>query len=277
MRPGVRGGGHGLHQLPQHLRRGAGKLWRGVRDAFVARFTADLAADPTPTPTGTPTATPTDTATETPTNTQTSTPAQTPTDTRTSTPTHTPTSTPTDTPTPTPSYAYCEPTPLAGCLAAGGGVLGIRDAANDARDAVTWVFRKGPALTQGDFGDPVNGTTSYALCVYDGTGLRMEARVGPSATYWRAILDGYRYRDLEQLSDGYRRVRLKGGAGRSRLWARLVGSAVPLPAPFSVSQFFDASSGVVVQLRQAAGGCYETTFAPATVVRNSRSRFAARY
>ncbi|MDZ7379817.1 MAG: hypothetical protein ONB06_10800, partial [candidate division KSB1 bacterium] len=78
----------------------------------------------------------------------------------------------------------------------------------------------------------MNGTTSYALCVYDGTTLVMEARVGASATYWKAIKNGYRYRDRAGLTYGYRRLALKGGAaGRSRLVARLVGIPVPLPSP----------------------------------------------
>lgn len=241
---------------------------------FVPTATPTVTATPTASPTHTPTITFTFTISPTPT------PTPSPTQTHTPSPTATDTATATVTPTATatPPYAYCEAGPLTGCLSAGGGVLRIQDAANDARDAVTWVFRKGPALTQASFGDPVNGTTSYALCIYDGTTLVMEARVGASATYWKAIKNGYRYRDRAGLTDGYRRLALKGGAaGRSRLVARLVGIPVPLPSPFSPSQFFDASAGVVVQLRQAGGGCYETIFAPSTIRKNLVSKFVARY
>ncbi len=241
-------------------------------------------AVPTPTPTLTPTHTssPTATPTITLTFTASATPTPTPSPTLTSTPsataTETATSTPTSTPTVTPPYAYCESGPSTGCVSAGGGVLRITDAANDARDAVTWKFRKGPALSQAAFGDPVNGSTSYALCVYDGSTLVMEARVGASATFWKAIKNGYRYLDKNGLTDGYRRLLLKGGvAGRSRLVARLVGAPVPMPLPFSGTQLFDATGGIVVQLRQFGGGCYETTFAPSSVRRNLASKFVARY
>lgn len=233
---------------------------------------------PTPTHTGTATLTPTDTPTPTPTVTPTETPTSTPTNTATPTPTDTPTSTATATATETPSYAYCEAGPSLGCVSPGGGVLRIQDSVKDSRDAVSWTFRKGPAMAQSTFGDPVNGSTSFALCVYDGNSLVMEARVGPSSTFWKAIRNGYRYRDRAGLSDGYRRLVLKGGnPGRSRITARLSGASVPLPLPFSPTQFLDAALGVTVQLRQSGGGCYETVFPAATVKKNLPNKFVARF
>ncbi|MCX8071016.1 MAG: hypothetical protein N3C12_01005 [Candidatus Binatia bacterium] len=246
----------------------------GPYDLSVPTATPTFTRTFTRTPTFTPTNTPTETTTPTPTVTPTPTQTATPTD----TPTHTPTITPTPTPTATPSYAYCEAGPSSGCLSAGAGTLRIQDAVNDNRDSLTWVFRKGPALSQSAFGDPVMGSTSYALCIYNGTTLVMEARVGPSALAWKAIKNGYRYRDRAGLVDGYRRLVLKGGvAGRSRLVARLAGSPVPLLTPVSPTQFLDATAGVIVQLRQSGGGCYETTFTPSTVRKNLGNKFVARY
>lgn len=157
-------------------------------------------------------------------------------------------------------------------------MIRIQDSAKDSRDSVTWTFRKGPAMGQATFGDPVNGSTSFALCVYDGSTLIMEARVGASSTFWKAIKNGYRYRDRSGLTDGYRRLLLKGGnAGRSRITARLAGVSVPMPAPFSTTQFLNASSGVTVQLRQSGGVCYETVFPAATIKKNLANKFVARF
>lgn len=232
----------------------------------------------TPTWTFTPTSTPTVTPTFTPTATPSVTPTPTDTPTATATSTFTPSETPTPTPTETPTYAYCLSGPAVGCIATNSGVLRITDAANDNRDSITWKFRRGPALTQSNFGDPVNGNTSFALCIYDSGNLVLEARVGASPTYWKAIQNGFRYRDRAGLTDGYRRLVLKGGnAGRSRIVARLAGAPVPMPAPFSPTQFFAATSGITVQLRQSGGPCYEVSFGNATIRRNTVNRFAARF
>ena len=85
-------------------------------------------------------------------------------------------------------------------------------------------------LVQGDFGDPLNGGTSYQLCVYDQTGgsptLKMGATVAPGAP-WRALgSSGWDYKNKTGNADGITKLSLKGGAaGKSKLQAKGVGTS----------------------------------------------------
>ena len=219
-----------------------------------------------------PTATPTDTPTLTPTDTPTAT----------ATPTETPTITPTEpvtvTPTPTATPATCPGTPAGGCLTPAKGMLILKDNADDTRDKFQWKFTNGPALTQASYGNPTS-STSHALCIYDNGSLVMDVQVGPSAVLWEAVTTkGWKYKDTSGAQDGATKANLLGGdAGRSKAQLLGKGTAVPLPAPVSGTQFLSATTSVRVQLHASTGTCYETTFAPAHVSKNDGVQFKAKF
>lgn len=117
----------------------------------------------TPTQTATATATQTTAATQTATVTQTETVTQTPTVTQSATPSATPTNTP---------FRVCSTEPRTNCVApvrANGAFLAVRSRGRNS-DAIVLRWRAGSAALTGDFGDPAEGTTDYAVCVYDQTG-----------------------------------------------------------------------------------------------------------
>jgi len=192
-------------------------------------------------------------------------------------PTPTPTSSPTPSPTDTPSAATCPLSPAGGCATSAKAQLQLRDNADDTKDKLKWKFTGGPALLSSDFGEP-RTTASFALCIYDDGALKAELFVGPSATLWAtAGGNGFSYKDAAGSSDGVTTVKLLGGeAGASRLQVKGRGTNLPMPAPLSGTQFFDATTAVTAQLREVNGDCYETAFSPAEVIKNDGTQFKAK-
>jgi hypothetical protein len=254
----------------------------------------------TPTPTPTPTTTsppmPTDTSTPVPTDVPTDTPPPTsvptstpaatasptppPVPTVTATPTTTPisTDTPTDTaPEPTPTATAtvpgCAGAPVAGCRtpsASGQGSLYYRDVVgNDAGDELRWKWSKGAVTSKAEFGTPLT-TTSYRLCIYDGTSSLIFDATTPAGRLcgasnpkpcWKDKPHGFDYSRKDLTPDGVAQMKLKEGtvAGKAQIQVRARGALLDDPAlPFA--------QPVVVQLHNAESGlCWEAVYGfPAT-------------
>ena len=126
----------------------------------------------------------------------------------------------------------------------------------------------------GDFGDPVNGTTRFAFCLYDGTGLQMAAITPAGALCgarpcWTASgTKGFSMSNPVGDPDGLAKVQLVSGpdgsakltvAGKGRLLATPV---LPLSEP------------VRAQLVGTNGQCWETTIG--LVMRNDPTLFLGR-
>ncbi len=193
--------------------------------------------------------------------------------------TPTPTATPSAPPTPssTPAAAVCPLAPASTCSTSTKGQLQLRANTDDTKDKLKWKFTGGPLLAQSDFGDPLT-SASYALCIYDGAVLKLEVRVGPSATLWKAVgTKGFLFSDSAGASDGVAKAKLLGGAaGKSKLQVKGSGTNLPMPTPVSGTQFFTNLSGVTAQLREANGECYETAFTPAQVIKNDGTQLKAK-
>ncbi len=209
------------------------------------------------------------------------TPAPTSTPTDTPTPNGTPTPTDTETPTATPG-AVCAAAPIGGCLSPGKGILLVKDKAPSgasAKDKLIWKWLKGPAQTQGDFGDPVSGGSSYAVCVYDNTGLVTGVQVPAAGTCsgsacWKAIgTKGYKYKDKSTSNDGVFQILFKGGsAGGSKLLVKAKDANFPMP-----SLPLDDSTSVTVQLKRLDGpNCWEGVF-PGPGVKNEAAQFKDKF
>jgi len=75
------------------------------------------------------------------------------------------------------------------------------------------------AVAPAQFGDPVTGTTSYEVCIYDAAdrlkGAYTVARAGDLCgrlSCWSTIsARGYRYTDKSRAADGILAIRLSGG------------------------------------------------------------------
>ncbi len=214
-----------------------------------------------------------------------------PTDTPTQTPTATATPTPTDTPTATPTAtlaAGCPHLPSNTCYSAGKSIVKLKNNSNPAQRTFAWIWTKGVLpLALGDLGDPVNGSTSYRLCVYDQTGglpvFKMGAMVGPGgpcgdSQCWRALgSTGVGYKNKAGDADGITKLWLKSGAaGKSKVQLRGGGAFLPLPTPMSETEFFDQDAAVIVQLSASSpANCWSSTFDGSSTKRNDSAQFKA--
>ena len=131
----------------------------------------------------------------------------------------------------------------------------------------------------GDFGDPVNSSATYRVCVYDASGSAqplLEADVQPGGTCgtkpcWKTTSGpGFSYRNKAGAPDGITALKLKAGVtGKAKVQATAKGTNLQTP-PLALTL------PVTVQLVIVDGvstGCWQTTFTTATF--NDPSRFSA--
>jgi hypothetical protein len=175
----------------------------------------------------------------------------------------------------------CPPAPSATCretTVAGRGVLRFRDnLTNDARDALTWQWVRGEAVTSLEMGDPFTGT-AYAVCLYDGSGatqpiLHMESTAGGPCNQvncWRPFNGGVvEFFDRSHLQGGLERVRLApGAAGRTKVFVKAIGESLDLPAT-------PLTAPVTMQLHGSNGTCWSSTYST-TILKNADGQFRAR-
>jgi cysteine-rich repeat protein len=168
--------------------------------------------------------------------------------------------------------------PAVGCRVAGSGAVLVRDGRGESPDRLAWRWKRGPATSPAELGDPVGGGTSYTLCVYDVGSERTRVLAGSTipaggqcgdAPCWRAVGRGFRYRRrTRSLPDRvYFDVRTDL-RGRPRLALKRTGdflSTGRLPA--------EQDLRVTVQLTNGSDVCWETTHVP-PARRNDPDEFA---
>lgn len=127
-----------------------------------------------------------------------------------------------------------------------------------------------------DFGDPVTGTTSYIICIYDDADVlvaqmevdRAQQDCGtPPRPCWRTIRKGYRYRDNEASADGIEQIVMKtkrDGIGFGRLMSsRLIIKGNNNPAkgqtslPTGIAAALQDNTNPTVQVVTSDGYCFE--------------------
>ena len=180
----------------------------------------------------------------------------------------TPTGTPTPTSTPTPTtFATCASTPLS-CSQASKGAVKLQGSADISKQKLQWKWSNG-SVGAGAFGNPVTGSTSYALCVYDDGALvaRRAITGGGECDFvdcWTTNSKGLlKYKNKFGNADGITKVALKPDAtGKAKIQVKGKGGASPLPLPLT-----DGSHVTVQLVKDAASGpeCWQTVFpAPPT-------------
>jgi len=162
----------------------------------------------------------------------------------------------------------CGPVPATGChlAGAGGSVLQIKDAVADAVDQLSWRWGRGDATAQAEFKDPVDGSPTYRVCLYDASGAAQPltemvvppgGRCGKASCWKRVGTSGFLYNDKPGSSDGITGMKLKAGVVRKASVA-LSGKGVNLPMPSP-----GLTLPVTVQLVIADDGgftCWQTTY-----------------
>lgn len=181
-------------------------------------------------------------------------------------PTATMTAAATVTPTPDP-VPTCGAGPIAGCRTpsvSAKAILLIKDKMPDDKDLLVWKWIKGSVTMKADFGTPLT-TTSYQLCVYDGTPtLILDAtmpaggmcNVAKPKPCWQDKTKGFNYNDKDRTPDGIQKLILREGllAGKAKII--LKGKASLLDDPTIPL----AGSPVTVQLLHSGGACWEAVY-----------------
>ena len=197
----------------------------------------------------------------------------------TTTTTSTSTSTSTSTTVPPPT---CGPIPLPGCGVAAPGASSIllKDNTDDTKDVLTWKWIKGSATDVSAFGDPVNGTTTPHLCVYDASGNAqplMDTDVPPGGTCasvpcWKQTgTTGFAYKNKAGSTEGITVVTLKVGvAGKAKV--QMNGKGVNLEMP-TLGLTLPVTVQLVIQNGMSVQ-CWQTVYGTATA--NDTAKFSAK-
>jgi 6-phosphogluconolactonase (cycloisomerase 2 family) len=141
-----------------------------------------------------------------------------------------------------PNPRPCPPTPEVGCkqiTQPAKGKLAIREAADDSKDSLQWVWNKGDVTELADFGDPIDGFAHYSFCVYDtsvnaqpvmGATLKPGILCGGAPCWSKAGKKGFKLQDKAGSQDGVTQVKLGAGeAGKAK--ARVKGRGASLEMP----------------------------------------------
>jgi hypothetical protein len=176
----------------------------------------------------------------------------------------------------------CGTTPSNGCRLAAPGAASVqlKDNADDTKDQFKWRWNKGAVTDTGDFKNPVSGSATYRVCLYDSSANAqplMDMDVPPGGTCgtgpcWKATgTAGFRYKNKAGTPDGLTAVKFKAGiTGKAQVAAKGRGFNLPMPMlgltlPVTVQLIIDDG---------AATECWQTTYT--TEMLNSASAFAAK-
>lgn len=133
--------------------------------------------------------------------------------------------------------------------------------------------RFGAGLPHEAFGDPVDGTTAYRLCIYDAAA-RLVGRLevdrgggvcGAAATpCWKTLdVGGYGYRDDTASADGVTRLAARAGTagkGAVRLRARNAARKAHASLPTGIAAALESQDRATVQLVTSDAGCMSVVF-----------------
>lgn len=179
------------------------------------------------------------------------------------------------TPTRTPGLR-CPTSPLPDCLRSdeveASTLLTRVDPERPQSNKVRFRWKKGVTFAADQVGDPVAGTTAYAVCVYDELGQRLFTASINAGERWTLKNGRYAYSDPDAIEDGVRSLRMvPGEAGKARVSATASNSKGTL-APLVTPPYFDLP--VTAQLLNSVGTCWEGRFA--SIRKNEPGDFRAK-
>ncbi|HYD49131.1 MAG TPA: choice-of-anchor V domain-containing protein [Terriglobales bacterium] len=175
----------------------------------------------------------------------------------------------------------CPPAPIS-CTTPGKSTFVFNDSLDDAKDAVSFQWSKGPAVGAADFGDPTT-SSDFALCIYRDSALISELDI-PSATTcdtkacWSISGDplapkGYKYKNKAGAPTGVRSAKLSAGlAGKSKLQVKAKGIDLPDLALAPVG----AATVTVQLINTATAICFGDVYSGAEISKDEPAKFKAK-
>jgi hypothetical protein len=177
----------------------------------------------------------------------------------------------------------CSAEPAAGCrqAAPGKAQVSFADSDENEKDRFAWKWSQGDATDLSAFSDPVGGSASYHVCVYDDSASpqpRMDLGVAAGGVCgtkpcWKAAgSKGFSYSDKDAASDGVKGLKLKSGAaGKASVRIKGAGAGLAVPGlppaqPLVVQLLID--DGMTVE-------CWQTTFT-AMPLKSTSEKFRAK-
>src|SRR5262249_16292498 len=166
----------------------------------------------------------------------------------------------------------CAPAPATGCRLAQSGAssVQIKDNGDNTKDQFKWKWAKGAATDVTNFKDPVSGSATYRLCVYDASGhsqplMQMDVPPGGmcgTKAGWKARgTTGFGYKNKAGTPNGLTGMKLKAGAtGEAQVQAKGKGANLPTPTlglTLPVTVQFVAEDG-------AGTECWQTSYSSFT-------------
>jgi hypothetical protein len=168
--------------------------------------------------------------------------------------------------------AVCALNPVPSCIGPEKGILLVKEKV-PGKEKVKVVLKKlVAAVNQSQFGDPVAGTTSYTVCVYDqADGLvgemvvdRSQSDCGtPPRPCWKAIsTKGYKYKDKDTTADGILKIIELGGdpgKGKVIVLGKNNASKGQLSLPTGIAPALQNNSKATVQVVSSDADCFGVT------------------
>jgi len=167
------------------------------------------------------------------------------------------------------SIPFCPQTPLDGCLVATKGSLSIKEGKAGKEKLKFKLSKFEFETTQADFGTPGLVGGRYDLCIYSGTGQRVEGLIvdrvgdtcGPKQNQcWKAKGSrGFTYQDKDASASGVKKIKTKDGKGKLQLLAGNQASKGQLFLPTGIIEALQGSSSVTAQVNVLGSSCFTAT------------------
>jgi len=181
----------------------------------------------------------------------------------------------------------CLGSPVTGCVVAANASLAVVEKKPGDEKLKATLKGFDSETTQGDFGDPVGGTTVYSVCIYDSGGIlaaelavdRAGTLCGPkSKDCWKAKkTKGYTYKDKDASADGMKKIATtSGAAGKGKVTFQAANKSKKSQSdlPTGIAAALSGSGEARLQVATSDARCFEAVLG--TVKKNDGVQFKAK-
>jgi hypothetical protein len=174
-----------------------------------------------------------------------------------------------------PPPVACGASPLGTCVTPAKATFQVREQTVGKEKLNVGLKKLAPATFQADFGDPVAGATSYAVCVYDQGGtlvaemqVNQAGQICGTKACWSAISDkGYKYTEKSASADGITKITGTGGdpeKGQIQATGQNNISKGQTALPTGVAAALMGDTQVTVEILTSDASCFGATFPTVT-------------